>query len=441
MPAGEDVGVFAWNAATNAPASGNITARNFYVDAAASMSHTGDLTLSGNLTNEGAFATSGRVTFSGSATQILRGGGSTSFGSWTVNNAAGVTLESALTITSSITLSSGIVDLNSQTLTINSAASIAGVPGNSNHINATSGTLRKGYSSTGSFTFPVGDGTNYSPIALNFTSGSFASAYADVSLTASKHPNNTSSSNYINRYWTASTSGITDFSCDVAATYVDADIVGTESEYYGGKYSSGWTVLGPVSAASNQITGTVTGFSDFTAGELSAFPVEWISFEATSATKGVDLSWATASESNSHYFGVERSSDKAAWTEIGQVEAAGFSTEESHYLFTDLLPTSGENFYRLRQVDFDGRMDYSEVRSVWINESLRIYPNPVLETLNLELPTGDWQATMFDQQGRQVRSILHVGSTIDMDRMPAGIYYLLLENAQGQRLSERVVRQ
>ncbi|RMG65769.1 MAG: LamG domain-containing protein, partial [Bacteroidetes bacterium] len=433
VPTTEDVGVFGW-VGSNAPASANIAGRNFYLDAGVTLSHSGNLTLSGDFYNAGTFSTSGTVTFSGSGAQGVRGTGTTTFGDFVVNNASGVTLyqdvtttdltltagalalddqtlgingaiaksagtlsggsssgiaigggaaaltglpavtlgtlsinrsaglriDGAVTVNGTLTLTDGVLDLNNYTLTLGSSASVAGSPGASSHIKATTGTLRKSYSGTGSFTFPVGDGTSYTPMALNFTSGTFASAYADVSLTASKHGSNTSTTNYINRYWTVSSSGISGFSCNVSATYADGDIAGTESELHGGKWNgSSWTNLGPVNTGSNLISGTVSSFSDFTAGEAATFPVEWLSFEATPHGAQVDLSWATAREENSAYFAIERSSDETSWTEIGQETAAGYAEGETRYGWTDHSPLRGLGYYRLRQVDMDGSFAYS----------------------------------------------------------------------------------
>jgi hypothetical protein len=142
-----------------------------------------------------------------------------------------------------------------------------------------SGLLRKEFSGAGSFNFPVGDNTGaaeYSPVTLNFTGGSFFSAYAGVNVVNAKHPHNSSIAHFINRYWTLSSSGITDFSCDVSFNYTDADIQSgaDETKIYAGHYSgSNWTVLNQANTSLNELTGTVSSFSDFTGGELGALTV------------------------------------------------------------------------------------------------------------------------------------------------------------------------
>jgi hypothetical protein len=136
------------------------------------------------------------------------------------------------------------------------------------------GELRKVYSGTGSFVFPVGDATStaeYSPVTLDFTSGSFSSAYAGVKLSNSKQSNNASATDYINRYWTVSTSGITSPVCNASFVYTDGDIAGTEANLFGGRYlSSTWNFIGAVTTATNTISGTFTAFGDFTAGDSTS---------------------------------------------------------------------------------------------------------------------------------------------------------------------------
>ena len=440
VPSTEDVGVFAWSG-SNAPASSNISGRNCYVASGASISHSGNLTLNGDFYNEGTFSTTGTVTFSGSAAQKLSGSGSTTIGTLTLNNASGLTMEQDATISTSLTLTNGVLTLNSQTLSLSNSTGISGTPGAGNHVDATSGILRKNFAGTGSFNFPVGDGTNYTPISLNFSSGSFASAYTDVGLTVGKHPQNSSTTDYLNRYWTVTSSGITSFDCVVTATYADGDIAGTEGSIEGGKWDgSAWYSLGAVNAGANQLSGTVTSFSDFSGGEPSIFPVEWLSFTASTHTSFVLLEWKTAIEENTDYFGVERSTDNYTWAEIGRVEAGENSTTSLDYSFADVHAQNGKIYYRLRQVDIDGAFSYSKVLDIDRKTQLRIYPNPVSEILNLSLPAGQWKAELLDSQGRQIAVYEKVTKQIDMSEMPAGNYVLRLMGAQGEIQNFAVIK-
>ncbi len=93
-------------------------------------------------------------------------------------------------------------------------------------------------------------------------------------------------------------------------------------------------------------------------------PVKLTDFSATE-NKGKNLlHWTTATENNSDYFSIERSSDGQHFDAIGKVNAAGFSTTLINYSFTDLSPLPGVNYYRLITIDKDNSKDYSNTVSV-----------------------------------------------------------------------------
>ncbi len=405
--------------------------------------NSGALSIGANTLTVNGSITKGSGTLSGgtSSNLVIAGAGASTglpavtLNDLTLNRANGLNLIDNVSVNGTLTLTSGELSLNSHTLTLGETAIIGGTPGAGNHIVATSGMLRKQYSGTGSFTYPVGDGTYYTPITLNFTAGSFTSGQADISLSNSKHPNNSSSNHYLNRYWTVNSSGISGFSCDVTATYDDLDIAGTESELTGGKWDgASWIDLGAVSTGSNQITGTVSGFSDFTAGEPSVFPVEWLGLKATALGDRVNLQWETLSEQNSHYFGVERSLDQATWKEVGQVLAAGTSQEVRHYQLVDEPGENGTWYYRLRQVDLDGSFHYSPQVAASIEQiDLSLYPNPVQDKLRVDA-TGEWTLTLLDLNGRVIRQITGADrEVVDVRDLSAGQYWAEFKGESGSR--------
>src|SRR5690606_28158309 len=88
-------------------------------------------------------------------------------------------------------------------------------------------------------------------------------------------------------------------------------------------------------------------------------PVELASFTASVSDGKVNLSWATASETNNYGFEVERKAEGQEYTKVGFVSGFGTTTETQVYSFTDNSVTSGVYTYRLKQVDFDGTFEYS----------------------------------------------------------------------------------
>lgn len=110
-------------------------------------------------------------------------------------------------------------------------------------------------------------------------------------------------------------------------------------------------------------------------------PVELVRFAATlGADHRALVSWATASETNSAYYAVERRAGDGDFQEIGRVDAAGNSRTLETYLFQDKEPLTGLTYYRLRQVDKDASRHYSPVVAVvgkaLLAPGLEVYPNP-----------------------------------------------------------------
>lgn len=187
-----------------------------------------------------------------------------------------ITLGSNLSISADATLTAGTINIGANNMTIGASATITvSSPDATKMIIASStGQLRKIFTGTGSFLYPVGDNVStveYSPITIDFTAGSFSSAYAGVNLSNSKQGSNASATDYINRFWTISASGITSPTYTATAVYADGDIAGTEGNLYGGLYAaSTWNCMGPVTTASNTISSSLTQFGDITAGDVES---------------------------------------------------------------------------------------------------------------------------------------------------------------------------
>jgi hypothetical protein len=142
------------------------------------------------------------------------------------------------------------------------------------------------------------------------------------------------------------------------------------------------------------------------------------------------LAWVTTEENNSKEFDVERSGDGSHFTAIGVVAAKGNSASTTNYTFDDAQPLTGDNYYRLRQVDLDGKAVYS--KTVKLNFAgaiaLRISPNPAHGTANIYTgnTTEALSIRIMDLNGRIVRDILTIPGTanipVDLTGMAKGVY-------------------
>ncbi len=120
----------------------------------------------------------------------------------------------------------------------------------------------------------------------------------------------------------------------------------------------------------------------------SPLPVTLVYFTAQAEGGEVVLSWETATETNNDYFVIERSADGVSWKDLTRVTGQGNSGRSADYTSDDEAPLRGESFYRLRQVDLDGRVTYSPVVAVNIGTvTLSIYPNPAVDQLVVTGPS------------------------------------------------------
>lgn len=253
----------------------------------------GDLNIGGNLTVNGTFTGNGRsVQFNGAAAQTIGGTGAIAIDNLNVNTASGLSLTQDVTVNNQLQLNSGLLTLGAKNLTLGASATVAGTPsGTAMVVQNSTGLLRKQFSASASFTFPVGTVSGsavYSPVNVNFASGAVfgSGAYLTAAVTAGKYANNTSATNYLNRYWTLTPSNITSFQATVTGTYAVADVAGTEASLFGGNYAnSAWTALNKVNTTSHQVSGTITAFGTLTAGEGAAMNV-------TSYTSVQDGNWS-----------------------------------------------------------------------------------------------------------------------------------------------------
>jgi len=136
--------------------------------------------------------------------------------------------------------------------------------------------LRLVASSIKTYTFPIDNGSGVQiPVTIDLTSGTFgANPYIEIETFGSKYSENKSSANFLNRYWTVTTSGITNPVYDVTATYVDADVSGTDSKIAMGSYGGSlpWVKYGNANAGANTLSATGITASNFTFTGITSDP-------------------------------------------------------------------------------------------------------------------------------------------------------------------------
>ena len=215
--------------------------------------------------------------------------------------------------------------------------------------------------------------------------------------------------------------------------------------------------VAPTNSSTPAITGTATNgtitdvvstlLGDFalatTATDLTEnpLPVVLTSFGAQRQAAGVvAASWTTASEQNSASFDVQRSLDGRTFVTVASVTARGTSTQNTTYAAQDNTAPAATIYYRLRQVDTDGKAVFSQVVTVAGTTlvagttELTLYPNPTTDRITAALPAADGRTyRVLNALGQVVShgTAEATNPTVEVRQLPAGLYFLELHTAAG----------
>ncbi|HTN20909.1 MAG TPA: pectinesterase family protein [Pelobium sp.] len=186
------------------------------------------------------------------------------------------------------------------------------------------------------------------------------------------------------------------------------------------------------------------------ANPVEILPLKFLTFKAT-ATKElaprVNLTWSTTNEVNTAMFGVERSGDGKVFTQIGTVNS--LNTAGIHnYSFVDQNPLDGSSYYRLNQIDLDGKNAYSDLRSINLASGINLvlYPNPVSNELNIIHAKAMVNANvgLVATNGKKVLNLpVAISSTntkINLNGLSPGTYILVFENGSEKQVSKFIKR-
>lgn len=384
-----------------------------------------------------------------------------------VNDGGGCIINVKPHLTSDVTCNNlkldglGIDIAENQTLTINGTATFTNGVINGNVIFGSGATVSDASANSyvngkvtkngmnGAFTFPTGTASLYAPFEANSSTASNVSVqYAagsegmpdwwnhsgnlyDAGLHHASDRENwqisasaSTTLSDIKLYWNAAASNYHSFEEDASDlnSYLNVAVVKKGGFYWQnlGKASidGSFTGAGSITAA-EPLTITVGAkaagdgeyFATFASSNSNVvLPIELVSFTANCNGRSALIEWTTATEKNNDYFVLERSYDAVNFKEIARIAGAGNSIEPISYAYTDFGVRSGDNYYRLVQVDYDGTSTASEI--IVANclgtdgePEVLAYPNPFGDDLTLRFENfGNMQATVevYDMLGRMV---------------------------------------
>lgn len=412
----------------------------------------GNTNISGNLINSTSSATlldasTGLIEFDGVGTQSIDGPSGMGINSIKISNE--VELMSDVEISTSIVLNSGALILDVNDLTVLSGGSITGGTPSSYIIPESTGRLLL-YATSGGGTvlFPIGTSTSYTPATITLTSGT--DQYIKARVIDGVWSNGTSGTNLattdpvVNRTWILTADA--PHQVDMTMQWNASDQVNgfTPSSALSNIYDSQWNTSSATIVGTDPYVLTLTDLDDIdtksthaVSASTNPLPIELLKFDGNYNGNTVRLNWSTASEINNDYFVVERSSSEKAdvekWLEIGHIDANGKSNDILNYNFNDNNPNNSVNvnYYRLKQVDYNGEYSYSNIIPISIenNGAVNVFPNPSKNGIFYINGLKNSEMIVYNNMGQIVDlETENSQSKIDLSNQPNGIYYIKLEN-------------
>ncbi|CAN5573470.1 hypothetical protein BH11BAC1_BH11BAC1_17350 [soil metagenome] len=381
-----------------------------------------------------------------------------------------------------LTLTAGKIVTNALLVDITNTAAGAVTPGNI--FSFVQGNLRRAMpTGFGTYEYPVGEATKgYQRFSLTYTSApssahTITSKFTQWSVLPATGPavvecvtaNWSCCAPYDNGYWTLNASigsGLGTYTANAYPTNVTNDIGAAPNGYSIMKSVSNngggpWLMLGtcvtPGTGVSPVSRTGLNSFSDFGVVQfVSPLPIELLSFDAEQSMDGTVLTkWATGSEINNDHFTVERSlMGSENFKAIGSVKGfgAGSTSQNHYYSFRDPEQCSGINYYRLKQVDIDGRFTYSNIVAVRCADKdkiVSVYPNPSNTKINVsffEVAEGKISLEILDMFGNILSSSSFAVTKdlnnieLKIEQFANGFYYLRIKNADEPGETSRQVK-
>lgn len=417
------------------------------------------------------------IELTGSSLQYFSSGGKTNY-DVTINNSSGgvALLANDLTVSNQLDFQSGHLTLASQDAIIQSTGSIQNASNAAFIVAASNGLLTiqsvgGAGTHTGSVEFPVGYSpisTAYCPMNINNdpgTAGDF-SVKVDDDVLQSGTSGSAVTTYVVDRTWHVSTNSAGP-NYSFKGTWHSSQEIGSFRNIacYVSYWDSGtdWNAFDSEAAATDEGGGyysrTSSGGQTLTSKPIAIasndiLPVELLSFEVEREDRTGVLEWTTASEINNEEFEIEHSLDGVEFEFIGSVLGAGTSTEMNAYEYFHNDLENGVHYYRLKQIDFDGQFEYSDVQTVSLNEAITktsIYPNPAKNFIQINFSSeerGMFEYKVYAESGQVIYDGVAVSIDnatnsvyLNIETWARGKYFIHLKSPSGQYLSESFIRQ
>ncbi|MFZ4770934.1 MAG: T9SS type A sorting domain-containing protein [Ferruginibacter sp.] len=376
--------------------------------------------------------------------------------SLSINNAAGVTLNSSPVINDTLKLLLGNLTIPAtQTLRIASGLDILGAPFSSTKYIITDksgsniGKLRVDNISTAKY-LPIGTAAYFLPVTLtplstmDFETSVFSGA-TDNGLLTGNALTTLQKDRIVDAVWTINRIAGTG-TCDVQTSW-DPALEGPAFSAFSNTSigmarhnGTGWDLfIGSGDNTTNTATASFADFSPFLVGELATvLPVTFKSVNATIKATGIEINWKVENEIAIASYEIERSKNGYDFTGIGFVDAAN----RNSYSYTDATVLAGVFYYRIKIISTNGSFKYSTIVNVKQsnNAEINIYPNPVANSIFINGLKKNATINIVNTVGQIVLKQNVSSSTISLDvsRFKAGVYTIQIVS-EDEKLSRKIV--
>ncbi len=225
--------------------------------------------------------------------------------------------------------------------------------------------------------------------------------------------------------------------------------IATGSDVTNASGSISYSVGQPVFQAVNNASGLIIEGLQQPPIPGDPLPITLLYFKAiANENRTVTLQWTTVSEINAAYFTVERSKNAIHFSSLTDVDAKGNTNTKESYSIFDLSPYDDDSYYRLKEMDRDGKITYSTIQKVHFDDaafSIVAAPNPVENYLQIMIggmETEGLHYRLIDVTGRQLHEGIVTGSTttVDISSMAAASYILQVTDGRQVLTSFKIIK-
>jgi Secretion system C-terminal sorting domain len=353
-----------------------------------------------------------------------------------------------------LTLTSGNIPIGTGNIVMESGGSITGGSLASHITTNGTGTLTQTHTVAQAGTdkiYPIGQSaSSYDPVTINYGVEANFSTRVGLKTTAG-----TSSGILpVNREWDITNAGapssafltFVTSALNVNGTNTRPPVGGSGSGLVGHYNGSNWDANMTADYTTDTwfLADYMGSFSPFIVGTPGTIPIELLGVTAKAVNDKNVVAWETATEINNKGFDVQRQNANGTWATLGFVKG---ENKPSTYTFEDKGPLS-ISYYRLRQMDFDGKESLSKVVSVRQTQKgqIQISPNPTSDKVNIFLSNNDrlesTTITVYDLIGRQVLTQKTTANAfeLDMSNLAKGTYLVKID-ANNSVYTEKIIRQ